>query len=155
MAERIVTRKQLLLTALVWLAMLGAANLAVKRLTAHTVSRRILADARNAPSAQVIALGNSLMRAGFVPEIFAPPAAPGTSSAAFNLAMGASLPPDQLLLFREGLRTIPHARVLLYGFYDFQLTDEFLIRNADLIGNQDILYYQEPEFAHGFYEMSG
>src|SRR5262250_1075308 len=100
MAERIVPRKQLLLTALVCLAMLGAANLVVKRLTAHTVSRRILADVHNAPSTQVIALGNSLMRSGFVPEVFAPPASPGARSAAFNLAMGASLPPDQLLLFR-------------------------------------------------------
>src|SRR5205823_12646982 len=107
--------------------------------TAHTVSRRLLADARAASSTQIIALGNSLMRSGFIPEAFAPPTPPLEPSPAFNLAMGASTPVEQLLLLRAGLRSFTKPRLLLYGFYDFQLTDPIAFANADLIGNHDIL----------------
>src|SRR5262249_20252521 len=135
-------------------AILAAANFGVQRLTAHTVSRRLLADTREAGHTQIIALGNSLMRSGFVPEAFAPPASPRGESAAFNLAMGASTPVEQLLLLRAGLRWFTAPRLLLYGFYDFQLTDTVVLSNADLIGNHDILYYQEPEFARGKFQMT-
>jgi hypothetical protein len=150
----LITRRQFFAAFLVCLAVLAAGNLVVQRLTAHTVSRRILAEARTSSSAQVIALGNSLMRSGFVPEAFAPPISPQAQAPAVNLAMGASTPVEQLLLLRAGLRAIPDARLLLYGFYDFQLTDPVAISNSDIIGNRDILYYQEPEFARGFYQMS-
>jgi hypothetical protein len=149
-----ITGSRFLATLMVCLAVLFAASLAVKRLTAHTVSRRLLAETQEASYAQIIALGNSLMRSGFVPDAFAPPAAPQSNSPAFNLALGASTPPEQLLLLRAGLRAMPKARLLLYGFYDFQLTDPVSFASADLIGNHDILYYQEPEFARRFYQMS-
>jgi hypothetical protein len=149
-----ITRRQFLATLMVCLAVLFAACLVVQRLTAHTVSRRLLAETQGASYAQIIALGNSLMRSGFVPYVFAPPAAPQSKSPTFNLAMGASTPPEQLLLLRAGLRAMPSARLLLYGFYDFQLTDPVAFASADLIGNHDILYYQEPEFARRFYQMS-
>lgn len=149
-----ITRGQFVATVMVCLAVLFTANLVVKRLTAHTVSRRLLAETRDASYAEIIALGNSLMRSGFVPGAFAPPAAAQTKSPAFNLAMGASSPPEQLLLLRAGLRAMPNARLLLYGFYDFQLTDLMAFSSSELIGNHDILYYDEPEFARRFYEMS-
>jgi len=149
-----VTRAQFLATVMVCMAVLFTASLVVKRLTAHTVSRRLLAEARDASYAQIIALGNSLMRSGFVPEAFAPPAAAQSKSPAFNLAMGASSPAEQLLLLRAGLRAMSNVRLLLYGFYDFQLTDPVAFSSADLIGNHDILYYDEPEFARRFYRMS-
>lgn len=153
MGERVAIKRREFIGALVvCIAVLAAANVIVQRLTAHTVSRRILADAQMAPTAQVIALGNSLMRSGFSAEAFA---APGAAKAvAVNLAMGASTPPEQLLLLRAGLRANHDARLLLYGFYDFQLTDPVSFANADIIGNHDILYYQEAEFARRFYEMS-
>ena len=155
MEQRVsLTRQHFFGTLLVCLAVLAAANIVLLRLTSHTVSRRLLAEARQASSAQVIALGNSLMRSGFVPEAFADPAAPQKSVPAFNLALGASTPVEQLLLLRAGLRWMPDARLLLYGFYDFQLTDPVVLGNADIIGNHDILYYQEPELARRFFQMS-
>lgn len=137
------------------LAIVAIGNFVVQRLTAHTVSRRLLAETREAGHAQIIALGNSLMRSGFVPETFSQPASPRGQSPAFNLAMGASTPVEQLLLLRAGLQSFTSPRLLLYGFYDFQLTDPVSYSNADIIGNHDILYYQEPEFARRYYQMSG
>lgn len=142
------------MTLLTCLAVLAAGNLVVQRLTAHTVSRRLLADTRNASSAQIIALGNSLMRSGFIPESFLPAASLQGQSPAFNLAMGASTPVEQLLLLRAGLRSFAKPRLLLYGFYDFQLTDPVSFSNADLIGNHDLLYYDEPEFARRYFSMT-
>ena len=149
-----VSRAQFVATLGVCLLVLIAASVAVQRLTAHTVSRRLLAETREASNTRVIALGNSLMRSGFVPDAFAESARSKSESPAFNLAMGASTPPEQLLLLRAGLRAMPDTQLLLYGFYDFQLTDPVAFSSADLIGNHDILYYDEPEFARRFYQMS-
>lgn len=150
----LVTRRQFFGALLVCLAILTAGNLIVQRLTAHTVSRRVLEDARAARSAEVIALGNSLMRAGFLPEAFAGTAGSASNSSAVNLALGASSPVEQLLLLRAGLRSASSPKILLYGFYDFQLTDPITFANSDIIGNRDILYYQEPELARHYFQMT-
>jgi hypothetical protein len=149
-----ITRRQFWGALFVCLALLASGNLAVQRMTAHTISRRLLAETREATHTQIIALGNSLMRSGFVPETFAPSASPQEKSSAFNLAMGASTPVEQLLLFRAGLQSFTSPRLLLYGFYDFQLTDPISFANSDIIGNHDILYYQEPRFARRYYQMN-
>jgi len=148
-----ISGSQLIATALVCVATLASSNFVVQRKTAHTVSRRLLADAAHANSIPVMALGNSLMRSGFIPESFAPPD-PKAGPVAVNLALGASTPVEQLLVFREAVRANSNPGLLFYGFYDFQLTDLVMFANADIIGNHDILYYQEPEFARRFYQMS-
>jgi len=135
-------------------ALLAFANAAVGRLTRNTVSRRILADAKSAGTAQTIALGNSLVRSGFNADEFAAAQSPGVQSAALNMAMGASTPAEHLLLLRAVLRSDDRAQLLLYGFYDFQLTDPVSLTFADMIGNHDLLYYDEPEFARRYYTMS-
>jgi hypothetical protein len=148
------TRGQFLGTVLVCVAMLACANLGIRRLTQHTVSRRILADAKSAGSPAAIAVGNSLMRSGFNADQFAAAQSPGSRSAPLNMAMGASNPAEHLLLLRSALRDDDHARLLLYGYYDFQLTDPVSVTFSDLIGNHDLLYYDEPEFARRYYSMS-
>src|SRR5882724_11789832 len=149
-----ITRGQFWGTALVCAVVLTSANLVVARLTRQTVSRRILADARNSGAAQTIALGNSLVRSGFNADEFAAAQSPGVQSAALNMAMGASTPAEHLLLLRAVLRSDDRAQLLLYGFYDFQLTDPVSLTFADMIGNHDLLYYDEPEFARRYYTMS-
>src|SRR6266403_3662432 len=149
------TRGQFWGTVLVCVTVLVCANTVVGSLTQHSVSRRILADAKSAGSPQTIALGNSLVRSGFNAEEFAAAQqSPGAQSAALNMAMGASTPAEHLLLLRAALRADDHARVLLYGFYDFQLTEPVLFTFGDMIGNHDLLYYDEPEFARRYYSMS-
>jgi len=149
-----ITRGQFWGTVLVCVAVLGSANALVSRMTRHTVSRRLLEDARNSGSATAIALGNSLMRSGFDANEFAPPPKPGGQPLALNMAMGASSPAEHLLLLRAALRDDRQAKLLLYGFYDFQLTDPVRFSFSDLIGNHDLLYYHEPEFARRYYVMS-
>jgi hypothetical protein len=140
---------------LVCAAVLACANLVVARLTQHTISRQILAEARNSVSAETIALGNSLVRSGFNAEEFAAAQhSPGQPRAALNMAMGASAPPEHLLLLRAALRTDDRAQLLIYGFYDFQLTDTVKFSFSELIGNHDLLYFDEPEFARRYYAMS-
>jgi len=150
----LITRRQFFVALLVCLAILLAVNRTVQRLTAHTVSRRVLEEARAARSARVIVLGNSLMRAGFLPEVFSGAAGSASKSPAVNLALGASSPVEQLLLLRAGLHSVSRPKLLLYGFYDFQLTDPVTFANADIIGNHDILYYQEPAFARRYFQMT-
>ncbi len=150
-----ITRGQFWGTVLVCALVLACANAMIARLMQHTVSRRILADARNSGAAQTIALGNSLVRSGFSAQEFAAvQQSSGPQSAALNMAMGASTPAEHLLLLRAALRTDDHARALLYGFYDFQLTDPVLFTFRDMIGNHDLLYFDEPEFARRYYSMS-
>ncbi len=71
-----------------------------------------------------------------------------------NMAMGASTPPEHLLLLRAALQDDDRAQLLLYGFYDFQLTDAVSFKFSDMIGNHDLLYYDEPQLARRFYSMS-
>jgi len=148
-----ITRGQFWGTALACAAVLVCANAIVGRLTQNNVSRRILADANNAGSAVTIALGNSLVRSGFNADEFVPPPASGRP-VALNMAMGAASPAEHLLLLRAALRVDGQAKLLLYGFYDFQLTDRVMFSFGDLIGNHDLLYYDEPEFARRYYAMS-
>ena len=150
-----ITRGQFWGTVLVCVTVLVCANTVVGSLTQHSVSRRILADAKSAGSPQTIALGNSLVRSGFNAEEFAAAQqSPGAQSAGLNMAMGASTPAEHLLLLRAALRADDGARLLLYGFYDFQLTDPVSFTFGDMIGNHDLLYYNEPEFARRYYSMS-
>lgn len=150
-----ITRGQFWGTLLACAALLVCANAVVGTLTQHSVSRRILADAQSAGAAQTIALGNSLVRSGFDAEEFsAAQQLRGSQGHALNMAMGASTPSEHLLLLRTALRANHRAELLLYGFYDFQLTDAVSFKFSDMIGNHDLLYYDEPEFARRYYSMS-
>jgi hypothetical protein len=150
-----ITRGQFWGTVLVCAAGLACANAVVGTLTQHSVSRRILADARIAGGAETIALGNSLVRSGFDADEFATSLrSQSVQNAALNMAMGASTPPEHLLLLRAALQADDRAQLLLYGFYDFQLTDAVSFKLSDMIGNHDLLYYDEPEFARHYYSMS-
>jgi hypothetical protein len=106
------------------------------------------------PAKQTIALGNSLVQSGFNPDEFvAAQQLPSVRSAALNMAMGASSPAEHLLL-RAALRADDRAPLVLYGFYDFQLTDPVSFAFSDVIGNHDLPYYGEPEFAPRYDSMS-
>jgi hypothetical protein len=150
----VATRRQFSEALVVCLVVLAAANTLIGRLTEHSLSRRILADAKNSSPAETVAIGNSLVRSGFVAEKFAPPQSEGGRSAAVNVAMGSSSPVEHLLLLRAALRENEHARLVLYGFYDFQLSDPVSFAFSDLIGNHDLLYFDEPEFARRYYSMN-
>jgi hypothetical protein len=105
-------------------------------------------------SARVLALGNSLMAAGFEEPVFDSAAALPTREGAVNLSLGASSPVEQLLLLRYALAHGIRPRVLIYGFYDLQLSEPVQFSANDMIGNHALLYYLEPSYARQFYSLS-
>ncbi|HUL15990.1 MAG TPA: hypothetical protein VLV88_08335 [Terriglobales bacterium] len=147
------SKRQFVLALAITLAVVAAINVVLALLAHRTLPRRIMRRAADSPSAEVLAIGNSLMVAGFHESSFDSAAAVLPAHAAVNLGLGASTPVEQLLLFRYAIAHGMRPRLLLYGFYDFQLTDPVTMTNADLIGNRAILYYLEPEYARRFYSL--
>jgi hypothetical protein len=110
--------------------------------------------ARQSRSASVIALGNSLVASGFDEVAFDSGAGLSAPRGAANLGLGASSPVEQLLLLRYALSHGVHPNLVVYGFYDFQLTTPDRFTTSDLIGNHAMLYYVEPLYARRFYSLS-
>jgi hypothetical protein len=148
------TKRQLALSAAVLTAGFLAINLAVAFLTRNSVPRRVMRHARESQPASVIALGNSLVAAGFDESAFDVGAALVPPRGSANLGLGASAPVEQLLLLRYALSHGIRPRLVIYGFYDFQLTDPTHFTIADLLGNHAMLYYVEPAYARRFYSLS-
>ena len=68
--------------------------------------------------------------------------------------MGGSSAVEQLLMLRYALQQGMRPRVVVFGFFDFQLTHPLEYATRDLIGNRAMLYYMEPEYARAFYHLS-
>src|ERR1700704_933856 len=138
------TRHQLGMTAVVLAVFLLAMNLGIAYLTRESVPRRVLRHALNSRASRVLALGNSIMAAGFDESVFDSSAGLTAPEGAVNLSLGASSPVEQLLLFRYGLAHGIRPRLLVYGFYDLQLSQPTRFSAGDMIGNHAMLYYLEP-----------
>jgi hypothetical protein len=147
-------RRQLVLAAAVLLAGLVVMNLVVTILTRNSVPRRVMRHARESRSASVIALGNSVVASGFDEVAFDSGAGLSAPRGAANLGLGACSTVEQLLLLRYALSHGVHADLVVYGFYDFQLTTPNRFTTSDLIGNHAMLYYVEPLYARRFYSLS-
>jgi len=148
------TKRQFALGIAVLAAGFLAMNLLVAFLTRNSVPRRVMRHARENQSASVIALGNSLVAAGFDENAFNAGAALHPPRGSANLGLGASSTVEQLLLFRYSFEHGLHPRLLVYGFYDFQITMPNQFTTADLMGNHAMLYYVEPYYARRFYTLS-
>lgn len=149
-----VTRRQLGWTAAVLAGCLLAMNFGVAYLTRNSVPRRVMRHALDSQSARVMALGNSLMAAGFEEPVFDSAAGLSASEGAVNLSLGASSPVEQLLLLRYALAHGIRPHLLIYGFYDLQLSQPVQFSANDMIGNHAMLYYLEPVYARQFYSLS-
>jgi hypothetical protein len=133
---------------------LVALNATVAVLTRNSLPRRVMAHARRAKDASVIAIGNSLIAAGFDESAFDAGLGVEKERGSVNVGLGASSPVEQLLLFRYARSHGMQPRILVYGFYDQQLTDPLKFATRDFIGNRDMLYYVEPEYGLRFYQLS-
>jgi hypothetical protein len=147
-------KRQLVLACAVLLASLVAMNLVIVYLTRNSVPRRVMRHARESQSASVLALGNSLVAAGFDEAAFDTGAGLSPPRGAVNIGLGSSSPVEQLLLLRYALAHGMRPRLVIYGFYDFQLTAPVQLTTSDLIGNHATLYYVEPFYARRFYSLS-
>jgi hypothetical protein len=149
-----VTRRQLGWTAFILAGCLLAMNFIFAYLTRNSVPRRVMRHALESQPARVLALGNSLMAAGFDETVFDSAAGMTASKGAVNLSLGASSPVEQLLLLRYALAHGIRPHLLMYGYYDLQLSEPVQFSANDMIGNHAMLYYLEPMYARQFYSLS-
>ncbi|HEV3217746.1 MAG TPA: hypothetical protein VGZ27_18585 [Vicinamibacterales bacterium] len=148
------TRRHFALTAAIFLSALIAMSAALGFLARNSVPRRVMRHARTSQSASVLVLGNSVVEAGFDEPAFDAAASLPPNHGAANIGLGASAPVEQLLLLRYALAHGMHPRLVVYGFFDFQLTEPSRFSTRDLIGNHAMLYYVEPFYARRFYSLS-
>ncbi|HKV54979.1 MAG TPA: SGNH/GDSL hydrolase family protein [Candidatus Binataceae bacterium] len=152
-ATPLVTTRQFLTSLLAAAIVLVAFNLLVIRFARNSVPRQLIERIESTPGITTLGLGNSLMAAGFDAAVFDSQMSPA-HVLAFNAGLGASSQVEHLTLLREAFRRDPTIKVVIYGFFDFQLTDPPVINNSDLIGNLAASYYLEPAIAAQYYQMS-
>jgi hypothetical protein len=149
-----VSKRQVFLALAGLLLLLFALSEAVGRSARDTVPRQLMARIVASPDASVVALGNSLVGVGFDELAFDEGMKLDPQHGMINLGIGASTPVEHLMLLRYALHNSEKPRVLIYGFFDFQLTHPAEFATSDLIGNRAMLYYLEPEYARRFYYLS-
>jgi len=136
------------------LLLLIALDRAVARSAQNTVPRTLMARTRVSADARALALGNSVIGVGFNESSFDAAMGLGKPDGAINLGMGGSSAVEQLLMLRYALQLGVRPRLVVFGFFDFQLTHPLEYATRDLIGNRAMLYYLEPEYARTLYHLS-
>jgi hypothetical protein len=149
-----VSRRQVFLALGGLLLLLFALNEAVRSSARDTMPRQLMARVRESPGAGVLALGNSLVGVGFEESAFDEGMELGHRHGMINLGLGNSTPVEHLMLLRYALHHGEHPRLLVYGFFDFQLTHPAEFATGDFVGNRAMLYYLEPEYARRFFHLS-
>ena len=154
MSSNSLTLSKFLATIATLLACLAALNFAVVHLTRNSIPKQVLARAATSKDDSVIAIGNSLMAAGFDEDAFDRGFEIAKPAGSVNLGLGASTPTEHLLILRSALRNNARPNTIVYGFYDLQLTEPEIFRTSDLFGNHAMLYYTEPAFGVRFFRQS-
>ncbi|HEX4002089.1 MAG TPA: hypothetical protein VHX36_05535 [Candidatus Acidoferrales bacterium] len=149
-----ISRRHVLLALAGVVVILFALNEVVARSARDTFPRQLMARVRETPGVSVLALGNSLVGVGFEASAFDDGMELSPRHGMINLGLGNSTPVEHLMLLRYTLHNGEHPRLLIYGFFDFQLTHPAEFSTSDFIGNRAMLYYLEPEYARQFYHLS-
>jgi hypothetical protein len=149
-------RSRLLATVVVTFLSFIAFNRAVRHQARNSVPRQLLTSIDSTTNATVIAVGNSLMAAGFDGAEFTMAVSSASGRAqALNLGLGSSSPVEHLLLTRQSLARDPHVKLLVYGFSDEQMRSRPERAWWHLIGNFALSFYVEPTVAGHYYATSG
>jgi hypothetical protein len=130
-----------------------AFNLFVRHFARNSVPRKLLRQIDAAADVTHLALGNSLIAAGFDPSAFEASMAP-EQVVAFNAGLGASGTVEHLMILQRALHDAASVKVVIYGFFDFQLTDPPEATLTDFFGNRAMAFYLDPDLALRSYEMS-
>ena len=134
------------------IALVGA-NVLIARMSYNSVPRQVLHRIDADHDATMLAVGNSLMASAFGESTFGDAWQTETAAkiAPMNIALGASGPVEHLLLLRHALAREPKVNLVVYGFFDLQLTEKPVGGWADMTGNRAMSYYVEPYFAAALY----
>jgi hypothetical protein len=139
------------ISAIIAATLFAALNIAVAALGKNTVPRQIVRRIELTPGLNCLALGNSLMEAGFDAPVFQS-ASRRDGVIALNAGMGSSYPVEHLLLLRRAFQKRTGLTCVMYGFFDLQLMEAPHTSLGELIGNRAMLYYFEPDVAARYYQ---
>jgi hypothetical protein len=145
--------KNFLVTLGLVAGILLAFNLLVRHFARNSIPRQLVRKIDATRGMTHLALGNSLIVAGFDPAAFETSMAP-EPVVAFNAGLGASGTVEHLMILQRALRDAASVKLVVYGFFDFQLTDEPSATLTDLFGNRAVAFYLDPDLALRSYEMS-
>jgi hypothetical protein len=95
-----------------------------------------LNDIRDAQNPNVLFVGNSLLDGRVDAPAMEEASTPRLPIVPLDSALGATEPPEHLLLYEYSTRCHPHMRLLVLGIYDFQLTAQKRPRVRELTGNR-------------------
>jgi hypothetical protein len=117
-----------------------AFNIAMARWSPRLPFRKKVREVCSAWNANVVFIGNSLLDNHIDPLVFERMARDhGDALVPVNAALSASIPPDQFLMYRLAIHTsIP--RIVVIGFFDFQLTHQERLQVSDLVGNRALSF---------------
>lgn len=140
------SRRKTFVAVTTTLLILVLADLLTARLARNSVPRQTMSRIAGAPpSIDVLGIGNSLIAAGFDPgAVERTFQQSGRRCVAINGGLGATGVIEHLALTRLALRD-HSVKIVVYGFFDQQMSDDVIGRNSDIIGNRGMLYYQEPQ----------
>lgn len=115
--------------------------LLVMELAAGAWSRRLpyfhkLEEIRSAQNPNLLFVGNSLLDGRVDASAIEAASSPQLHLVPLDSALGATEPPDQLLLFDYSSQCHPGIKTLILGIYDFQLTAPDHSQLSDLTGNR-------------------
>jgi hypothetical protein len=133
--------------------LLVAFNLFVRHFARNSVPRQLVRQIDATRGITHLALGNSLIFSDFDPLAFETSMAP-RPVVAFNAGLGASGTVEHLMILQRALRNEPTVKVVIYGFFDFQLTDTPSATLTDFFGNRAVAFYLDPGLALRSYQMS-
>lgn len=146
------SKRQLLIPLFVLLTALAGLNVLVGY-RARTLPRLILQRIEQAPRADFLALGNSLVAADFRPETFQAALPPGMESEEMlNVGCGGTLPAETLQFYRAASRKFPHIRCVVQGLMFTQLTTSPRAGWKELTGNRAMFYYTDFELGLSLYQ---
>ena len=131
-------------------------NLLVHQLSRGSLPRNLLRAIRSAPDTELAAIGKSLVEAGFNPGEFSRGwSQDGSNIRAFNAGLGSTGPVEHYLVGRQILRYQPHSQRIVYGYFDFQLTDDGRGPLSEVFANRSISLIYEPDVAAGYLFTNG
>src|SRR5207245_8536096 len=127
-------------------AILFGFNAAIMRFARNSVPRRLVRQMDETRGLTHLALGNSLMAAGFDSPAF-DQYLRSPNTVAFNAGLGSSYPVEHLILLRRALRDHSTINTVIYGFFDLQLADNSAVTISDRVGNRAASHYLEHDIA--------
>jgi hypothetical protein len=134
---------------------MGLADFLVERMARVLLPQRLLESIKSAPhDIAVLGVGNSLIQYGFDSKAIERVCRESRQvCSAFDAGLGGTGTVVHVAVARSIIKQ-RSVKTIVYGFYDFQMVDNWIGTNPDLTGNNSILYHvdQETALKYAYYD---